>query len=192
MNRIPEPVSGPLAYASGDDPNRWRQAAGALGVFALFIGIARGALSSLWAVQSFGPRIGLVRPRALDSRELWIGPLHVAALLCSILLVCGAAAFLTRRRGGSLIALAALLLAILSIVTGASRAVFELSNYQRGAPIPFYVLIWAAVRASEGLLEATFLVMLAWAFMKMGGWRKGEEAIATGVKKSAVANELDA
>ena len=175
MNRIPEPVSGPLEYASDYDPNSWRQGAGALGVFALFIGVFRAALSALWAVQGFGPRIGLVRPRALYSHELWIGGLHVAALLCSILLVCGAAAFLTRRRGGSLIALAALLLAILSIVTGASRAVFETSNYGRGAPIPFYVLTWAAVRASEGLLEGTFHMMLAWAFVKMEEWRKEQK-----------------
>jgi len=188
MNAMPEPVSAPLAYASGGDPNPWRQMAGAWGVFALFVGIVRGALSLLWAVQSFGPRIGLVRPRPLESSEVSIGLLSVAVLLCSILLVLSSAVFLTRRRGGGLIALAALLLATLSIATGASRAVFELSNYRRGTPLPYYVLIWVAVRASEGLLEGTLNIMLAWPFMKMAG-RKGQEANPTGVKTLPLAKE---
>jgi len=170
MNATPEPVTAPLAYASDGDPNPWRQRAGTWGVFALIIGIARGAVSFLWAVQSFGPRIGVVRPRRLEGGEVWIGLLYVAALLCSILLVCGAAVFLARRRGGRLIAVAAVFLAILSIGTGAGRAVLELSNYQRGASLPIHVSIWAAVRASEGLLEGMFHLVLAWPFMKMAGW----------------------
>jgi hypothetical protein len=169
VSPLPASPQEPLAYASlGGEVDPWRHAARAWAVFALMVGIVRLTVCALRVAQAFGPRIGMVRRRVLLPREVWVGALYLTALLCSLVLVIGALAFLINRRGRVTIVIAALLLASLSVILAIIYAAGEVANYRLSAALPpVYVLNWVAIRALEGLAEAMLFVVLAWPFLKL-------------------------